>query len=113
MTEPLGAGAILEQLRAMGLSDIKMSRDLIGHGWRIRGDGGLILQIYDSGKPADTIRASGCYTPRTKAEDMTATRQTARRTASLVRALPWRNWPIAHPSIRWKRLHHQTPGSNI
>ncbi len=37
----------------------------------------------------------------------------SRRTASVVRALPWRTWPIAHASNRWSRLHHQTMGSNI
>ena len=25
----------------------------------------------------------------------------------------WRTSPIAHPSIPWKTMHHQTPGSNI
>jgi hypothetical protein len=28
-------------------------------------------------------------------------------------ALPWRIWPIAHPSIPRKIMHHQSPGSNI
>src|SRR5215208_5588710 len=37
----------------------------------------------------------------------------ARRIASVVVALPWRTWPIAHPSIPTRRVHHQTPGSNI
>jgi len=27
-------------------------------------------------------------------------------------AQPWRTWPIAHPSIPWKTMHHQTLGSN-
>ncbi len=50
MTEPLSAEAIFEQLGAMGLSNIKISRDEIARGWRIRADGGLVVQIHDSGK---------------------------------------------------------------
>src|SRR4028119_2069115 len=34
------------------------------------------------------------------------------RTGAVVRALPWRTWTIAHPSIPTRRVHHQTPGSN-
>ena len=37
----------------------------------------------------------------------------ARRIASVGVAQPWRIWPIAHPSIPWKTMHHQIPGSNI
>src|SRR3954449_10486914 len=36
----------------------------------------------------------------------------ARRTAAVVRALPCRTWPIAHPSIPTRRVHHQSPGPN-
>ncbi len=36
----------------------------------------------------------------------------ARRTASVVAALPWRTCPIAHPSSQTTRMH-QTPGPNI
>jgi hypothetical protein len=28
-------------------------------------------------------------------------------------ALPCRTCPIARPSIRWRILHHQSPGPNI
>ena len=28
-------------------------------------------------------------------------------------ALPCKTWPIARPSLRWTRLHHQRLGSNI
>src|SRR3954464_6142630 len=37
----------------------------------------------------------------------------ARRTAAVVRALPCRTWPIAHPSSPTRRVHHQSPGPNI
>ena len=36
----------------------------------------------------------------------------ARRIASVVVALPCKICPIVPPSIHWKRLHHQSPGSN-
>ena len=41
-----------------------------------------------------------------------ATHLKAHRTAAVVVALPWRVWPIAHPSIPRKIMHHQNPGSN-
>jgi len=36
----------------------------------------------------------------------------ARQTASVVVALRCRTWPIAHPSIQEKIMHHQNTGSN-
>lgn len=50
MTEPLSAEAIFEQLRAMGLFGVKISRDEISQGWRIRADGGPVVHIHDNGK---------------------------------------------------------------
>jgi hypothetical protein len=37
----------------------------------------------------------------------------ARRTASVVVALPWRTWPIVRPSPAGAEPYHQTPGLNI
>ncbi|MEK4032424.1 hypothetical protein WOC76_22745 [Methylocystis sp. IM3] len=55
MTKPLSAEAIFDQLRAMGLFEVEMSRDDISRGWRIRADGGPLVQICDNGN----LRISG------------------------------------------------------
>ncbi len=55
MTESLSAEAIFEKLRSMGLFEVKMSRDDVSHGWRIRADGGPVVHICDNGN----LRISG------------------------------------------------------
>ncbi len=50
MTERLSVSTIFEHLGSMGLSKGGVSRNETGGGWRIRAEGGLVVQISSDGR---------------------------------------------------------------
>ncbi|MGJ0506272.1 MAG: hypothetical protein ACR652_03890 [Methylocystis sp.] len=50
MAETLSPATIIETLRSMGLLDGKLTYEESAEGWRIRAQGGLIVQMRKSGE---------------------------------------------------------------
>ncbi|MGJ0506558.1 MAG: hypothetical protein ACR652_05350 [Methylocystis sp.] len=50
MAEPLSPATIIATLQSMGLSDGKLTYEESSHGWRIRAQGGLVVQMRKSGE---------------------------------------------------------------
>src|SRR5580704_2685770 len=71
-------------------------------GWQI-GDGAALLPFGD-GLRVDVVAPGQRPQPR-------LLYCIARRITSVVVALPWRTWPIVHPSMPEKMVHHQNLGS--
>ncbi|MGJ0509536.1 MAG: hypothetical protein ACR652_20925 [Methylocystis sp.] len=50
MAEPLSPTTIIETLRSMGISDGKLTYEESAEGWRIRAQGGLVVQMRKNGE---------------------------------------------------------------
>ncbi|MGJ0508404.1 MAG: hypothetical protein ACR652_15035 [Methylocystis sp.] len=50
MAEPLSPKTVIETLRSVGISEAEIEFRQLDHGWRIRAQGGLVVQMRQSGE---------------------------------------------------------------